>query len=686
MDKCKNMEHLHEIFSLPLTNNVALLSLILTIILIIPLFTKRFHIPQVIGLILCGTLIGPHALNIVDNQGAISLFSTIGLLYIMFMAGLELDIHQFNANKQRSILFALLTMICPIAVIFPIAYFGFDMPALASLLTGCMFSTHTLIAYPAVSRYGVSNDASVAVTVGGTIIVDAVVLILLAVMIGLAVGNLTADFWIGLGISLVIFSLFMFFVVPFVARWFFSHWHNERIQRYIFIIFMLMLSALVAEICELEGIVGAFLAGLMLNRYIPKNSALMHQIEFIGNVLFIPVFMVSVGMLVDVSVIAQGPATILLALLLSTAALAAKWLASWISQKMFGYSKAQREVMFGLSSARVAATLAIVLVAHRVGILNDTFLNAAILLILITCIVASFVTENAAKNLAIEHADRSQHHDAATDEQIILPVANPAHAVPLLNFADHIKSPLSKHPTTLFTVVSDDAQAEPRIREFRNAASKVIKASDAPDRFHITATIDPSFADAVSRVVRETHANILLLGWPQSSLSDKIMGEKWCALVNAVDRMIIWADLPQAMTTPRRIALFTLKYAENEPGFDEWFDKVVLLAAQTALEIHHFGTQSTYECMKARLDTTHQNASLTHHAPCTPQAACDIIQEHDWIIAVSARLSTLSHVSTCEAMSGALTRHFAKHNKLIIYPYQHTKDDDNSDIDTFEPV
>lgn len=680
------MERLSEIFSLPLVNNVALLSLILAIILIIPLFTKRFRIPQVIGLIVCGTIIGPHALNIVDNQGAISLFSTIGLLYIMFTAGLELDIHQFNDNKQRSIIFALLTMLCPIAVIFPIAYFGFDMPALAAILTGCMFSTHTLIAYPAVSRYGVSNDASVAVSIGGTIIVDAVVLILLAVLIGLAVGNLTPGFWIGLGISLVIFSAFMFFAVPAIARWFFSHWHNERIQRYIFIIFMLMISALVAEICELEGIVGAFLAGLMLNRYIPKTSSLMHQIEFVGNVLFIPIFMVSVGMLVDISVIAQGPATILLAVLLSVAALAAKWLAAWICQKLFGYSEAQRKVMFGLSSARVAATLAIVLVAHRAGILNDTFLNAAILLILITCIVASFVTESAAKSLAIEHADRAQHHDPAADEHILLPVANPAHAMPLLDFASHIKSPASKHPATLFTVVADDAQSEPRIKEFRNAASKVIKESDNPDKFHISATIDPSFSDAVSRVAREKHANILLMGWPQSSLPDKIFGEKWRALVREVDRMMIWADIPKALTTPKRIALFTLKYAENEPGFDEWFDKVIQLASQTALEILHFGTAETHDAMNARLAATHKNASMTRHEPEDSSAIREKLQPDDWIIAVSARINTVSHISHCESFPATLARDFAEHNKLLIYPYQPVDIKTDPEADEFEMV
>ena len=679
------MEKFYEIFSTPLTNNVALITIILAIILIIPIITKRFRIPQVIGLIICGIIIGPHALNIIDNKGAISLFSTIGILYIMFTAGLELDIHQFNANRKRSIIYAFLTMMCPIAIIFPIACFGFDMPALPAILTGCMFSTHTLIAYPAVSRYGVSHDVSVAVTVGGTIIVDAVVLILLAVLIGLASGNLTFDFWLKLGVSLIVFSIFMFFVVPAIGRWFFAHWHNERIQRYIFVIFMLMLSALVAELCDLEGIVGAFLAGLMLNRYIPKNSSLMHNIEFVGNVLFIPIFMVSVGMLVDIGVITQGVSTILLAILLSVAALGAKWLAAWISQKSFHYSPAQRKVMFGLSSARVAATLAIVLVAHRAGILNDTFLNAAILLILITCIVASFVTENAAKALAIEHASREQQHDATTEERILLPLANPANAASLLNFANYIKSPASEHKMTLLTVVEDDAHAESRIREFRTSASKAIKNSDKPENFRISATIDPSFSEAIARVSREQHASLLLMGWPHSGIPDIILGEKWRALVHDIDRMIIWADVQHALTTPRRIVLFTLDYAENEAGFDDWFDKIILLANQTALPILHIGSSSTFEAMQARAAETGQNASIKHHDPVSLQNARDIIEPNDWIIAIAARINTLSHAPCCKSMPAMLTNHYPSHNKLIIYPHQ-LFETDNIIPDEFEMV
>lgn len=680
------MERLHEIFSTPLTNNVALLSVVLAIILIIPLFTKRFHIPQVIGLILCGTLIGPHALNIIDNKGAFSLLSTIGLLYIMFTAGLELDIHQFNANRRRSIGYAFLTMICPIAIIFPIAYYGFDMPALAALLTGCMFSTHTLIAYPAVSRYGVSHDVSVAVTVGGTIIVDAVVLILLAVLMGLAVGNLTTSFWVELGVSLVLFSIFMFLVVPAIGRWFFSHWHNERIQRYIFVIFMLMLSALVAELCELEGIVGAFLAGLMLNRFIPKNGTLMHNIEFVGNVLFIPIFMVGVGMLVDISVIMQGPATILLALLLSVAALASKWLAARISQKLFHYTAAQRKVMFGLSSARVAATLAIVLVAHRAGLLNDTFLNAAILLILITCIVASFVTEHAARALALEHADKAQHHDPATEERILLPIANPANAAALLRFANFIKSPVSDHRMTLLTVVADDHEAEVKIRQFREAATSVIKTSESPENFRVSATIDPSFSDAVSRVVRELHTTLLLMGWPHSSLPDIILGEKWRALVHDIDRMVIWADVPHAMTSPKRLVLFTQQHAEKEAGFDDWFDKIIWLANQTALPLIHIGTKDVHDAMLARLEETQKTVSLKYHEEAQPQKAHKIITDDDWIIVVSARINTLSHSPECESFPIMLSREYANHNKLLIYPYQEIEHNGDLPDDEFEMV
>ena len=376
--------HLMSEFNLPLESPVLVFSLILFIILLSPILLKRLNIPGIIGLIISGVIIGPYGLGILEKNSAIDLFSTIGLLYIMFIAGLELDLNEFKSNRNKSLLFGLFTFLIPIAIGYPVCFYllGYDFNT--SFLTASMFATHTLVAYPIVSKLGVSKNQAVAITVGGTILTDTAVLIILAVILGNSQGNLNQEFWIRLGISLVIFSAIMFLIIPRIAKWFFRELESEKHSHYIFVLSVVFFAAFLAEVAGLEPIIGAFVAGLALNKLIPHSSALMNRIEFIGNSLFIPFFLISVGMLVDVSVILSGPMALIVAGTLSVVALSGKWLAALFTQLAFKYSKAQRQLIFGLSSAHAAATLAIILVGYKAGILDENILNGTIILILIT--------------------------------------------------------------------------------------------------------------------------------------------------------------------------------------------------------------------------------------------------------------------------------------------------------------
>ncbi|MCO5249339.1 MAG: cation:proton antiporter [Chitinophagales bacterium] len=281
-------------FSLPLKSPVLIFSLILFIILLSPILLKRLNIPGIIGLIISGVAIGPHGFGILENNSAIELFSTIGLLYIMFIAGLELDMNDFKANRNKSVIFGLFTFLIPILIGYPACHFllGYDFNA--SFLTASMFATHTLVAYPIVSRMGISKNQAVAVTVGGTVLTDTGVLIILAVIMGNHQGNLSQEFWIRLVISLAIFSFIMFFIIPKIAKWFFSKLESEKHSHYIFVLSVVFLASFLAEVAGVEKIIGAFAAGLALNKLIPHSSALMNRIEFIGNSLFIPFFLISV--------------------------------------------------------------------------------------------------------------------------------------------------------------------------------------------------------------------------------------------------------------------------------------------------------------------------------------------------------------------------------------------------------
>ncbi|NUM41953.1 MAG: cation:proton antiporter, partial [Leptospiraceae bacterium] len=290
--------HLVREFELPLTNPVLIFSLILLIILLSPIVLRKLNIPGIIGLIISGVVIGPHGLHILAKTSAITLFSTIGLLYIMFIAGLELDMNEFKANRNKSLGFGLFTFFFPLAIGFPVCHYllGYDFNS--SFLTASMFATHTLVAYPIVSKLGISKNQAVAVTVGGTILTDTAVLIILAVILGNSKGNLNQEFWIRLSVSLAIFSAIMFYIVPKIAKWFFQKLESEKHSHYIFVLSIVFFAAFLAEVAGVEPIIGAFVAGLALNKLIPNSSALMNRIEFIGNSLFIPFFLISVGMLV----------------------------------------------------------------------------------------------------------------------------------------------------------------------------------------------------------------------------------------------------------------------------------------------------------------------------------------------------------------------------------------------------
>ena len=391
--------HWTQQFHLPLTNPVNIFTLVLFIIFFAPILMAKMKVPDIVGFILAGVIIGPYGLNLLSKNLAVDLFATIGLLYIMFIAGVELNLNEFKKKKNKSFTFGLLTFSIPIVIGFPVLYFLFGYSLITSLLTASMFATHTLVAYPIVSKYKASGNEAVAVTIGGTILTDTAVLILLAVILAAKNGGLTAAFWLQLIFSLTVFLLIVFFVVPRVAKFFLAKPETNKVSHYVLILTCVFFSAFLAQVAGVEPIIGAFIAALAINRLIPKPSKLFSNIEFAGNAIFIPFFLISVGMVVNLHVLFGGFGAMLIAVSLTLVALAGKWLSVFVTQKIFGYTNTQRNLMFGLSSSHAAATLAIILIGYKNGIIDDDILNGTIVLILVTCIVASLTTERASKKL-----------------------------------------------------------------------------------------------------------------------------------------------------------------------------------------------------------------------------------------------------------------------------------------------
>ncbi|EGV44769.1 cation:proton antiporter [Bizionia argentinensis JUB59] len=669
------IDQLIEEFQLPLQNPVLIFSLILFIILLAPVVLNRIRIPGIIGLIVSGIIIGPAGLNILEKSLFVDVFSTIGLLYIMFIAGLELDLNEFKATRNKSLLFGFLTFTIPLGIGFPVCHYllGFDFNA--SLLTSSMFATHTLVTYPIVSKLGVSKNAAVAITVGGTIITDTAVLIMLAVILGSHNGGLTQEFWIRLGVSLAVFSAIMFLVIPRIAKWFFRKLESEKHSHYIFVLSVVFFSAFLAEMAGLESIIGAFVAGLALNKLIPHSSALMNRIGFIGNSLFIPFFLISVGMLVDISVIFSGPMALVIASTLTVVAILGKWLAAFFTQIVFRFSKGQRKLIFGLSSAHAAATLAVILVGYKAGILDDNILNGTVVLILVTCIIASFATESAAKEI-IHNSDEDDSLELSSltkGETILIPIANLVNIEKVLDFAVLIKEKKSPNALHMLTVVPNTDEAEKAIFKSKQGLESFIKETTASDtNAKIMATIDHNAASGISRTAKEIMADIILLGWPQKTgFLDKLIGDKMESILENTDKTLFICDFEMPLVNHKRLFLVVPPNAEMEEGFAIWIHKIAKLSLELSIPIHLYCTKETYTSILKYAKTNKLTMTLNYHNFKDWEdflILSKVINDSDFIILVSARRGYISYFGQLDKIPAKLEKHFSELSKMIIYP------------------
>ncbi len=686
--------HLAEEFQLPLQSPVLVFSLILLIILMAPILLKRLNIPGIIGLIISGVVIGPYGFNLLENNFAIKLFSTIGLLYIMFIAGLELDLNEFKTHKNKSLVFGFLTFIIPISVGFPVCYYFLDYDFNASFLTASMFATHTLVAYPIVSKLGVAKNQAVAITVGGTILTDTAVLIILAVIIGNSQGNLEQSFWIRLGISLAIFSAIMFLIIPRIAKWFFKKLESEKHAHYIFVLAVVFFAAFLSEVAGIEPIIGAFVAGLALNPLIPHSSALMNRIEFIGNSLFIPFFLISVGMLVDVSVILSGPMALIVALTLSIVAIFGKWLAAFFTQRIFKYSRAQRQVIFGLSSAHAAATLAVILVGYQAKILDENILNGTIILILITCVVASFAAEKSAKKIAL-----SQESDISVDElrnqshyneQILIPVANLALVENLLDFALIIKDKNSTNPVTLLSVVPNNNEAELNIFKYKKELEKfILQGSASESTVSTITTIDHNPASGIARAAKEIMADFVIIGWPQKTgFIDKIFGEKIDSLINNVDKGLVLCRFVRPLIEKKKLVFVCPPFTEKETGFATIVQKVFRISQEYSIPVVLYSEERTYEAVQQIIKALKLNGKVKFKPFSFWENFLVITKEispSDLIVFIASRRGSISYAPHLERIPDKFERYMNQNNLIVVYPQENVSGISMDDYENFSP-
>ena len=665
-------DHLSRQFDLPFTNPVLIFSLLLFIILIAPILLGKIKIPGIVGFIIAGIIIGPNGFNILRKNSAIELFSTIGLLYIMFIAGIELDLAEFKKKKHKSFVFGFLTFTVPILIGFPVCYYLLHYSMLTSILTASMFATHTLVAYPIVNKFGIAKNEAVAVTVGGTILTDTAVLIILAIIMGAVDGQLNTAFWIQLGISLSIFTATVFIVIPKIAKWFFTKLESEKTSHYIFVLSVVFFSAFMAQLAGIEPIIGAFVAGLALNRLIPHSSILMNRIEFVGNALFIPFFLISVGMLVDLRVLFNGPDALIIAGSLTIVAILGKYLSATFTQWIFRYTANQRLLIFGLSSAHAAATLAIILVGYQAKIIDDNILNGTIILILITCVAASFATEKASRRIVSAEETRDTHVQQNI-ENILIPIADFNNMEAMLDLALLFHDKNSPYPISLLSVVPDTDNAQANLLTARKKLHETVKyASGNGTNVEVIATLDYNIPSGVLRIAKEKMANIVITGWPRkSTVFDKFLGDKSATLIEKSPANLFILHLDQPITVHKSIQLVCPPSYTTEKTMQVWLSKVCKLSGELSLQVNCYCDTATGLSIQHYLKAAKSSVSFkfnTEEVWKDWKSLKEKITQNDFLIVVIDRDTEPSYLISLTNIQRRLEQTFESNTKLLIYP------------------
>jgi Kef-type K+ transport system membrane component KefB len=618
--------------------------------------------------------VGPNGFHLLERDASIILFGTVGILYIMFLAGLEMDMIGFKKTKTRSIVYGALTFFIPILTGTATFFYFFDYNLNSAILLSCMFASHTLIAYPIISRLGLTKNEAVTITIGGTIITDTAVLIVLAIVAGSAQGNVEMGYWIKLAVSFAIFVAIVVFVFPRIAKWFFKQVESEKGAQYIFVLTMVFAAAFLAELAGVEAILGAFLAGLALNQLIPHTSALMNRLEFVGNNIFVPFFLISVGMLVDVKVLFEGTEILIMATVIIVLAFATKWLGAYILQKIYKYSVVQRNLIFGLSSARAAATLAVILVGYELGIIGETALNLTVILILATSLGSSFITEKAGKALAIIES-RKKPDLSEKPDRILVPISNPKTIENLIDLSIILKNPDYHEPIYPLAVVIDNEHAEEEIyKKNKMLQEAIIHASATDSDVQLVSKIDMNIASGILRAIKELMITEVIIGWnAKITTRDRVFGTVLDSLLHNTEQMILVCKIIHPVNTTGRLVVIVPVNADLERGFLRWLRSMRLLSSQLGANIVFMGRKRTLNKIKQTLKETKPTVEASYEYLANLNEVENMKTEllkDDMIIVVSARRGTVSYNNDLDNVPRVLSRSYKDNSFIIVYPEQ----------------
>ena len=671
----------------PITDPTLIFFVVLSIILFAPIVMSRLRIPHIIGMVLAGIVVGRYGLNILERDSSFELFGKVGLLYIMFLAGLEMNLTKLRKRKRQFLVFGLLTFVIPFVLSYFVGLSLLGYSEITSLLLACILSSNTLIAYPIVCKFGLQRHSSVTLSVGSSMIAFTLSLLILAAIVGSASGEGGITFWVVFIVKVLAFCAGSSYVIPRLTRWFFNH-YSDSVMLYIYIMCILFLSAAVSEFCGLEGIFGAFMAGLILNRYIPSVSPLMNRIEFIGNALYIPYFLIGVGMLIDISVLFHGYDPLWVIFCVVFFATVSKALAAYISCFVFKAPWLSGHMMFGLTEAHAAGGIAMTMVGMKMLQPDGTYvfdanvLNGVVMMILFTCIISSIVVENTCQAILLkERLYSAEPERQADDEKILLPIQHDEDADTLVNLAILMRSKRLNRGLIGLNVVYDDINSNRNRKEGRNILERAMATAISADvRMQTQSRLSTNIANGIKHAFKEFDASEIIMGLHhRTSPNDTFWGAYTPSLISEINRQIMICRVRKPLSTLRRIHVAVPSRVEFEPGFYRWVEHLARIADNLGCRMVFHGRMKAWELIECFIHNRHPEVRAEFkemvHWKELPTLAADIHDDH-LLVVITARNGTVSYKPAFERLPLELTEYFAECNLMIVYPDQHGQPQD----------
>ena len=671
----------------PITDPTLIFFVVLLMILLSPIIMGRLRIPHIIGMVLAGVLVGKYGLNILGRDASFELFGRVGLYYIMFLAGLEMDMEGLKKNRNRVMIFGMLTFLVPFVMTYFMGVSLLGYIPLASLLLAAIMASNTLIAYPIVGRYGLTRHTSSTLSVGSSMMALFMALIVMASIVNSFHGNGGILFWLLFILKFVAYCVGLIMVIPRVTRWFLRR-YSDAVMQFIFILAVVFLSAALSDAVGLEGIFGAFMSGLILNRFVPKVSPLMNRIEFTGNALFIPYFLIGVGMLINVRLLFAGSKILWVVFCIVFFGTLGKAVAAYLAARIFRMSWLAGHMMFGLTSAHAAGAIAMVMVGRRLEVapgqylFGDEVLNGIVIMILFTCVISTVITERAAQRLRLQEKEDQNMMKNLDDEKILIPVKYPEYSDNLVTMATLMRNPRLKRELVALNVVYDDVNMRHNQAEGQRLLDHLCHLASASDVPMVTQVrVAANIANGIKHAFKEFQASEILMGLHfHKEINRSFWGEFTRSLYNGLSRQIIVTRILQPLNTIRRIQVAIPSRAEFEPGFYRWLERLARMAGNLECRIAFHGRNETLqlvnEFIRNRFPSVRAEYEEMAHWKDLPTLGSQVREDHLFVI-VTARKGTISYKTAMERLPEELNKFIKGKTIMIIFPDQYGSEMDD---------